>query len=58
MKPALVSTPISRRDAVKAGNWNARVVARYGAVIQSNVVGPEGGQVLVEETVKMINAMW
>ncbi len=30
----------------------------YGSVIQSNVVGPEGGQMLVEETVKMINAMW
>ncbi|MDY0170019.1 MAG: hypothetical protein RBS80_25975 [Thermoguttaceae bacterium] len=30
----------------------------YGAIIQSNVVGPEGGQMLVEETVKMINAMW
>lgn len=30
----------------------------YGAVIQSNRVGPEGGRVLVEETVKMINGMW
>jgi hypothetical protein len=30
----------------------------YGAVIQSNVVGPEGGQVLVEETLKMINGLW
>lgn len=30
----------------------------YGAVIQSNTVGPEGGQVLVEETVKMINAIF
>ena len=30
----------------------------YGAVIQSNVVGPAGGQVLVEETLKMINAMF
>ena len=30
----------------------------YGAVIQSNTVGPEGGQVLVEETLQMINAMW
>jgi hypothetical protein len=30
----------------------------YGAVIQSNVVGPEGGQVLVEETLKMIDGMW
>jgi hypothetical protein len=30
----------------------------YGAVIQSNMVGPEGGQVLVEETLKMINSMF
>ena len=30
----------------------------YGAVIQSNLVGPEGGQVLVEETLKMIDAMF
>lgn len=30
----------------------------YGAVIQSNVVGPEGGEMLVEETAKMINARW
>ena len=30
----------------------------YGAVVQSNVVGPEGGRVLVEETLKMINAMF
>ncbi|MDO5580588.1 MAG: sugar phosphate isomerase/epimerase [Planctomycetia bacterium] len=27
----------------------------YGAVIQSNVVGPEGGQVLVEKTLNMID---
>ncbi len=30
----------------------------YGAVIQSNTVGPEGGQLLVEETLKMIDGMW
>lgn len=30
----------------------------YSAVVQSNMVGPEGGQVLVERTVEMINAMW
>ncbi len=30
----------------------------YGAVIQSNVVGPEGGQMLVEETLKMVNAIF
>ena len=30
----------------------------YGAGIESNLVGPEGGQVLVEETVKVINSMF
>lgn len=30
----------------------------YSAIIASNVVGPEGGRVLVEETVKLINALW
>ena len=43
-------TYLPSERAVKGGG--------YGAVIQSNVVGPEGGQILVEETVKMINAMW
>ena len=43
-------TYLPSERAVKGGG--------YGAVIQSNVVGPEGGQVLVEETVKMINGMW
>jgi hypothetical protein len=30
----------------------------YSAIIQSNRVGPEGGQVLVERTVESINSMW
>jgi hypothetical protein len=30
----------------------------YGAGIESNLVGPEGGQVLVEETLKIIDRMW
>ncbi len=30
----------------------------YSAIIQSNRVGPEGGHVLVEETVEQINALW
>jgi len=30
----------------------------YGAVPQSNSVGPEGGQVLVERTVEAIRALW
>lgn len=30
----------------------------YSAVIQSNTFGPEGGQVLVNRTVEMIDSMW
>ncbi len=30
----------------------------YSAIIQSNLVGPEGGDVLVNRTVELINAMW
>jgi hypothetical protein len=30
----------------------------YSAIIQSNLVGPEGGEVLVNRTVELINAMW
>ena len=30
----------------------------YSAVIQSDMVSPEGGQILVDSTVEMINSMW
>ena len=30
----------------------------YGAEVVSNLVGPEGGQLLVNQTVKLINEMW
>jgi hypothetical protein len=30
----------------------------YSAILQSNRVGSEGGQILVNETVKRINSMW
>ncbi|MBX3175728.1 MAG: hypothetical protein KF886_00060 [Candidatus Hydrogenedentes bacterium] len=30
----------------------------YSAVVQSNAVGPEGGQVLVDETVAALKALW
>ena len=38
----------------------AKAVAggHYSATVQSNNVGPEGGQVLVDQTVKRINEMW
>ena len=30
----------------------------YSAIVQSNVVGPEGGQVLVDRTVELVNSLW
>ena len=38
----------------------ARAVAggHYSAIVHSNLVGPEGGQMLVDETVKAIDGLW
>jgi len=30
----------------------------YSAIVASSVVGPEGGQVLVDRTVDLINSLW
>jgi hypothetical protein len=30
----------------------------YSAIIQSNEIGPKGGQMLVDETLKLIDGMW
>ncbi len=30
----------------------------YSAIVESNLVGPEGGQILVERTVEFINSLW
>ncbi len=30
----------------------------YSAIVESNLVGPEGGQVLVDRTVELIDALW
>lgn len=30
----------------------------YSAIVASNRVGPEGGQVLADRSVEMINSMW
>lgn len=43
-------TYLPSSKAVKGGG--------YSAIIQSNEVGPEGGAILVEETLDLINAMW
>jgi hypothetical protein len=30
----------------------------YSAEIMSNIIGPEGGRILVERTVELLRAMW
>ena len=47
------------------GGWSGYLATQravqgggYSAVVQSNEVGPEGGQVLVDRTVEIINAMF
>jgi hypothetical protein len=30
----------------------------YSAIVESNLVGPEGGQILVDRTVELINSLW
>ena len=30
----------------------------YSAIVESNLVGPEGGQVLTDRTVELINSLW
>ncbi len=30
----------------------------YSAIVQSNPIGPQGGQMLVERTVEAINSLW
>jgi hypothetical protein len=30
----------------------------YSAIAESNLVGPEGGQVLVDRTVELVNSLW
>jgi hypothetical protein len=36
----------------------AQAAGSYSAIPQSNVIGPEGGQMLVERTVEIINELW
>ncbi len=43
-------TYVPTRRAVAGGG--------YSAEISSNLVGPEGGQVLVEETIRRIKRLW
>jgi hypothetical protein len=44
------SSYLPTERAVKGGG--------YSAIVHSNLVGPEGGQILVEQTVGAINSLW
>jgi len=43
-------TYLPTEKAIRAGH--------YSAVVHSSLVGPEGGNVLVERTVNIINSLW
>jgi hypothetical protein len=43
--------------AVAAGNLSETVMDNYSATVMTNVVGPEGGQVLVERTLEAISEL-
>lgn len=43
-------TYLPTREALKGGH--------YSAIVQSNEVGPDGGDLLVEETLKLIELVW
>lgn len=36
----------------------AQAAGSYSATPQSNIIGPEGGQMLVDKTVEIIDALW
>ena len=36
----------------------AQAAGHYSAIPQSNVIGPEGGQMLVDKTVEIIQELW
>jgi len=44
--------------AVAGGALDERPFTNYSATVMSNMVGPEGGQVLVDRTVEAIKALW
>ena len=44
--------------AVAGGVLNEQPFTNYSATVMNNMVGPEGGQVLVDRTVNAIQALW
>jgi hypothetical protein len=44
--------------AVASGGLSETVMDNYSATVMTNVIGPEGGQVLVEHTLEAIRELW
>ncbi len=44
--------------AVGGGRYVPGAKSNYSAIVESNLVGPEGGQLLVDRTVAAINSLW
>ncbi len=49
-----VPTPL----AIAGGELNERPFTNYSATVMTGIVGPEGGQVLVDRTVEAIRKLW
>ena len=44
--------------AVAGGTLNDKPFTNYSATVATNLVGPEGGQALVDRTVELIDSLW
>jgi hypothetical protein len=56
---------VPAKEAVKGGHYSAIVQTpkavnggAYSAVVYSSVIGLEGGQILVDRTVDLMNSLW
>jgi hypothetical protein len=52
--PGYLPTP----RAIESGSFTASPMNNYSATVMSNVIGPDGGQVLVERTVEAIRGLF
>ena len=44
--------------AMNLATARAQAAGSYSATPQSNIIGPEGGQMLVDKTVEIIDGLW
>ena len=44
--------------AMAGGALDSNPFTNYSGTVMSNMVGPEGGQVLVERTLEVIRSLW